>query len=262
MCVGAWHRHTRMPRTLKGGGQPGLLRNGVSAAATAAAAAAVEAVPPRCCCCRCCSEGARVLTMSAMMRRRPSADLQEMNMGGVDGGSQGCGGWRHVQRQHQLKPPASRDGISIAQQSSCTKSQASAPDADGQEQVGGGRAHGLSHAAGHLCGGGSRGQAVHGWWPCCCTSLEVRQGPCARALPTIPKPTPTSNRQTQHAAQGEPARRAPGGASASWQSMTWRNSPRCWPSPPSPRWLPAEGVFFRPLPRRLTTWAGLRSAFG
>lgn len=69
--------------TLYGGGQPGRLTYGESTAAAAAAAATAAA--PALLASRCCSsgEGARVRTISAITRRRPSADLRVG--GGADG---------------------------------------------------------------------------------------------------------------------------------------------------------------------------------
>lgn len=70
--------------TLYGGGLPGWLTNGESTAAAAAAAAAADAdAGPLASRCWSSGEGARVRTISATTRRRPSADLQ------VGGGREG-----------------------------------------------------------------------------------------------------------------------------------------------------------------------------
>ncbi len=78
--------------TLYGGGQPGRLINGESTAAAAAAAAAVAAADPLASFCCSSGECAKVRTISAMTRRRPSADLR---FGG--GGCEGKGGLLSVE---------------------------------------------------------------------------------------------------------------------------------------------------------------------
>lgn len=165
---------------LKGGGQPRREAYGESAAASSAAAggAGAAAAPwARWWCPAVWSSAVSVRTISEMMRRRPSAELQAGG-GGVGtpwGRAEGCsrGAWavtesssrRHGKRQEQGRSRQGQQPRSTARQrplpGPCTRaSSCCSPDADGQQEVGGHWPHALRHATWHL-GGGQRQLTVH-----------------------------------------------------------------------------------------------------